>query len=227
MDLHAMLAGLAQRMANAALRLDAASAGRLAALEGRTVQVESTRPGQVWSVRVRDARIEVLAGLADAPDVVVRGEPQDLLAWFAAPGGRAAERVEIDGDATVLADLAALFKALSPSGLAPPIRGQDLLGAAELAAAVLRSAAQGAGSAWRDANVERFVNRTRFSGFLDGIDNLRLAVERLSVRVGALESARAGQLQRDADAGAPSAAEAAGAQHHTAADSGKRREPPQ
>ena len=227
MDLHAMFAGLAEKMANATLRLDAASSARLAALAGCKVQVESTLPGQVWSVQVRDGRIAVLAGLADSPDVVVRGKPGDLFAWFVSPDGRAAERVEIDGDAAALAELAAVFKALSPGGLAPPIRGQDLLGAAELAAAMLRSAAQGAGSAWREAYGERFVNRAHFSGFLDGIDDVRLEVERLFARVGALESARARQPERDEDPSAPPAAEAAAAQHDNAPDSGRRRAPPQ
>ena len=199
MDLHAMFAGLAEKMANATLRLDAASSARLAALAGCKVQVESTLPGQVWSVQVRDGRIAVLAGLADSPDVVVRGKPGDLFAWFVSPDGRAAERVEIDGDAAALAELAAVFKALSPGGLAPPIRGQDLLGAAELAAAMLRSAAQGAGSAWREAYGERFVNRAHFSGFLDGIDDVRLEVERLFARVGGVgisQGATAGEGRR-------------------------------
>ena len=190
-----MFAGLAEKVANATLRLDAASEGRLAALEGLGVQVESTAPRQTWSVRVRDARIELLAGFLDSPDVLVRGRPQDLLAWFAAPDGRAAERVEIDGDAQALAELAAVFKEMTPGGLVSPIRGQDLLGAAELAAAALRSAAEGAGNAWREAQPGQYVNRAGLDGFLDGLDSLRLAVGRLSARVDALESAGAGRSE--------------------------------
>ena len=192
-DLDAVFAGMAESLANATLRLDKASGERLAALEGRTVQVESTLPSQVWSVRVRDARIEVLPGLVDSPDVIARGKPQDLLAWFASPEGQAAQRVQIEGDAALLAELAGVFKALAPKGFSPPIRGQDLLGAAELAAAVMSSAAESVAGAWREATAGRFVNRSGYGDFEEGIESLRAEIERLSARVRTLESARGNQ----------------------------------
>lgn len=192
-DLDSMFAGVAESVANATLRLDQASRDRLAELEGRTVQVESAFPGQVWSLRVREGRIEVLAGLADSPDVVVRGKPQDLLAWFVAPEGRSAQRLDIQGDAALLTDLAGVFRELAPMGMRSPIAAEDLLGAAELAGAVLRSAAESIAGAWREATADRFVNRSYYDDFQGGIEQLRDRVERLSTRVRALEAGESGQ----------------------------------
>ena len=191
--LDSLIAGALESVANATLRLDKASEARLAPLEGRTAQVESTFPDQVWSIRVRDARIEVSPGLADSPDVIAKGAPGDLLAWFAAPESRAAERVEIDGDAELLAELAGLFRALAPTAIIPPTPGEDLLGAAELAAATLNSAAQAVAGAWREATRPPFVNRSRYSDLKDEIDRLQSRVEHLAERVEALESRQSGQ----------------------------------
>ncbi len=211
-ELDALFAGLAQTLANATLRLDRAGRERLAELEGSTVQVESAFPAQVWSWRVTEGRMEVLAGLADSPDAVVRGNAQDLFAWFVAPDSRAAEKVEIQGDATLLAELAEVFRVLTPFGMASPVGAQDLLGAAELAGAVLRSAAESVAGAWRDATTERFVDRARFDDFASGIATLRDAVGRLSERVRALEpggSGGSGTQGESMPGGKPAGADAA------------------
>ncbi|MCY4563111.1 MAG: SCP2 sterol-binding domain-containing protein [Gammaproteobacteria bacterium] len=189
-DLESLFARLAESMANATLRLDKGSTERLAALEGRSIQVESTGPAQVFTVRVSDARIEVTPGPVDSPDALVRGRFQDLVAWLAAPNGSAAERVEIDGDPAVPADLAELFRQLAPLGLPLPIRGDDLLGAVELAGAVIGSAAEGAARAWRQIPAQPFVNRDRFGDAREDIEALRADVGSLTARVEALESAR-------------------------------------
>ena len=189
-DLESLFARLAESMANATLRLDKGSTEHLAALEGRSIQVESTGPAQVFTVRVSDARIEVTPGLVDSPDALVRGRFQDLAAWLAAPDGSAAERVEIDGDPAVPADLAELFRQLAPLGLPLPIRGDDLLGAVELAGAVIGSAAEGAARAWRQVPAQPFVNRDRFGDAREDIEALRADVANLTARVEALESAR-------------------------------------
>ena len=191
--LDSLIARALESFANATLRLDKASEAHLAPLEGRTAQVESTFPDQVWCIRVRDARIEVSAGLADSPDVVAKGAPGDLLAWFAAPESRAAERVEIDGDTELLAELAGVFRALAPTAMMPPTPGEDLLGAAELAAATLNSAAQAVAGAWREATRPPFVNRSRFSDLKDETERLQSRVVRLAERVEALESKQSGQ----------------------------------
>lgn len=189
-DLESLFARAAESVANATLRLGKDSRERLAALDGRSIRVESTGPAQVFSVRIVDAHIEVLPGLVDSPDAVVRGRLQDLMAWLAVPGSSAAERVEIDGDAAVPADLAELFRSLAPEGVALPFRNDDLLGAVELAGAVIGSAAEGAARAWREVAAPPFVNRDRFSEAREEIESLRKEIDRLQDRLASLEDAR-------------------------------------
>ena len=189
-DLESLFARAAESLANATLRLDRESGSRLAALEGRSVQVESTSPAQVFSVRVIDARIEVRPGPVDSPDALVRGRLQDLLAWFAAPDSGAAEPVVIKGDAAIPGDLAGVFRALAPGSLALPFREDDLLGALELAGAVIGSAAEGAARAWGQVTSgPPFVNRDRFGDAREEIGSLREEIESLADRVASLESA--------------------------------------
>lgn len=186
-ELESLFARAAESVANAALRLDKESRARLAALEDRSVQVESTGPARVFTVRVSHARIQVLQGRAASPDALVTGKLQDLIAWFAAPQSGAAERVAIGGDSALAAELADLFRALAPRGL--PLSGDDLLGAAELAGAVIGSAAEGAVRAWRQVSSgPPFVNRDRFSDAQQEIGSLREEIESLAARVASLES---------------------------------------
>ena len=187
-DFETLFARMAESAANATLRLDRGSRERLAALEGRSIQVESTEPGQVFSIRISGGRVEVLAGLVDSPDALVRGRLTELMAWFAAPDGSAASRVEIDGAAAVPVALAEVFRGLVPRGLPLPIRGEDLKGAAELAGAVLGSATEGAARAWRQVSGQPFVNRDRFGDAREEIGSLRAEIERLTGRLEALES---------------------------------------
>lgn len=190
-NLESLLARWAESVANATLSLDKGCEERLAALEGRSVQVESTASAQVFSVRVSDGRIEVLPGLVDSPDAVVSGKLQDLVAWFAMPDGDAAERVEIEGDADVPEGLSELFRELVRRGLPLPLRGDDLLGALELAGAVIGSAAEGATRAWRQASSgPPFVNRGHFGDAQEEIASLSAEIESLVARVESLESAK-------------------------------------
>ena len=212
-DLESLFARMAESMANATLRLDKGSRERLAALEGRSIQVESTGPAQVFSVRVCDGRIEVTPGPVDSPDAVVRGRFQGLAAWLAAPDGSAAERVEIDGDPAVPAELAELFRALAPQGLPLPFRGEDLVGAVELAGAVIGSAAEGAARAWRQVSKGAFVSRDRFGDAREDIEALRADIGNLTARVATLETARGGA--EEGEAGQPAPGD--GSQHESAA----------
>ncbi len=199
-DLESLLARAAESLANATLRLDKRAGERLAALDGRSIQVESTDPAQVFSVRVDNTRLVVTRGPADSPDATVSGRFQDLVAWLAAPSSSAAARVEIDGDTAVPAGLAEIFRSLAPQGLSLPIRGDDLLGALELAGAVAGSVAEGAARAWRQVAAPPLANRDRFAGARAEIAGLREEIEGLAARVAALESSAGGQPEGCADA---------------------------
>ena len=183
-------ADVLETFGNAALGLDPKSQDRLVALEGRSAQIESTSPRQVLTLGVHDARITLIAEPIEAPNVIVRGHMQDLLAWFAAPRQeKASPRIEIEGDETTLLELLEVFKKASPFNTpnTPNATLQNLLGAAELAIAGLRSAVEGATVSIQQTAATQYADEVVVDGFLDGLDDLRLRVDRLAARVSAQE----------------------------------------
>ena len=192
--LDTFFADVLETFSNAALGLDPESSDRLRVLEGRSLQIESSAPQQVLTLIVRDARIAMLAEPVDTPNVIVRGRMQDLLAWFAATTQATDQRVEIEGDETTLFEVINVFKRFTPDPgypfnnfIASEI-GQNLLGAAELAIAGLRSAVEGAGSAMQQSAANQYLDQSHVSAFLEALEDLRLRVDRLAARVGAAEA---------------------------------------
>lgn len=197
--LDSVLADVLADLANRSLDLDPASRARLTGLEGRRVQITTELPGALGSrdftLIVQGGRLRFFPHPPEAPHVVARGTPPDLLAWLVAGESPAGSRLVIDGDTTVLSELRAALAAFRPDFAQPLSRlvgdelAQNALGAAELALASLQSALQGAGSAVRDGAARTFVDRTAFEGFLDQLDDLRMRVDRLAARVDAREQA--------------------------------------
>ncbi len=194
--LDTFFADVLETFSNAVLGLDPESPERLRILEGRSLQFESSAPQQVLTLTVRDARIVMLAEPVDTPNVIVRGRMQDLLAWFAATSqaSQTNQRVEIDGDETTLFEVMDVFKRFAPDPgypfnnfIASEI-GQNLLGAAELAIAGLRSAVEGAGSAMQQSAANQYLDQSHVNAFLERLEDLRLRVDRLAARVGAAEA---------------------------------------
>ncbi len=194
--LDTLFADVLETFSNAALGLDPESSERLRMLEGRSLQIESSAPQQVLTLIVRDARIVMLAEPVDRPNVIVRGRMQDLLAWFAATrqASQTNQRVEIEGDETTLFEVINVFKRFAPDPgypfnnfIASEI-GQNLLGAAELAIAGLRSAVEGAGSAMQQSAANQYLDQSHVNAFLEALEDLRLRVDRLAARVGAAEA---------------------------------------
>ena len=193
--LDTLFADVLETFSNAALGLDPESSERLRMLEGRSLQIESSAPQQVLTLIVRDARIAMLAEPVDRPNVIVRGRMQDLLGWFAATSqAPQSQRVEIEGDETTLFEVMDVFKRFAPDPgypfnnfIASEI-GQNLLGAAELAIAGLRSAVEGAGSAMQQSAANQYLDQSHVNAFLEALEDLRLRVDRLAARVGAAEA---------------------------------------
>lgn len=145
-----LLADLAETLGNALLNLDADAKQRLADLEGRCIRIECTLPNKSATLKVQRSRIAVSAEAIGEADAVVQGAMADLIAWVL--GGASAENpaVRIEGDQGALAEVTAaitpnLVNQLSSTLSNSP--GEDVLGALELAAAGLRSAAEGAAHA--------------------------------------------------------------------------------
>ncbi|MCY4344100.1 MAG: SCP2 sterol-binding domain-containing protein [Gammaproteobacteria bacterium] len=148
--LDALLADLAETLGNALLNLDADAKERLAELEGRCIRIECLLPRKSATLTVQRSRIAVSAEAIGEADAVVQGSMTELIAWVV--GGASAESaaVRIEGDPGALAEVrAAITPSLvsSLSGTASNSPGEDALGALELAAAGLRSAAEGAAHA--------------------------------------------------------------------------------
>jgi ubiquinone biosynthesis protein UbiJ len=206
--LDSVLADALAELANRSLDLDPASRARLTALEGRQLQITVELPP---SLRPRDFALVVSAGrlrflphAPERPNVILRGSPPDLAgALFGGMAGGMAggergpgSRLQIDGDGSVLTELNAALRAFRPDLGSPLSRvlgaefAQAALGTVELAIAALRSAFEGAGHAAREGAARTFVDRPQAERFLDGLDELRLRIDRLAARVQAQEQRR-------------------------------------
>ncbi|MYH14426.1 MAG: hypothetical protein F4149_04550 [Gammaproteobacteria bacterium] len=144
--LDTLFADLAETLGNALLNLDADAKQRLADLDGRCIRIECTLPSKSATLKVQRSRVAVSAEAIGEADAVVQGSMADLIAWVL--GGASAEStaVRIEGDQGALAEVTAaitpnLVNQLSDALSNSP--GEDVLGALELAAAGLRSAAEG------------------------------------------------------------------------------------
>ena len=191
----AVLADLLADLANRGLALDPTSRARLTALEGRLVLVTVELPlaARELFITVDQGRLRLLTRAGEAPNAAVRGRPPALLAWLA---GSAGPDVEIEGDTTLLGELAAVLRNYRPD-LEGPLAGivgseaaRNAVGTVELALSGLRSALEGAGHTVRAGASQTFVDRPQLGRLLDELDDLQLRVDRLGARIAAVEQRR-------------------------------------
>ncbi len=201
------LAGRALAAAlNRALALDPGAAARLAALEGRAIELTWAGPELGARIEVRDGRIElgpraradaapadlgVRATLAGALDMLLRERGARGLAGI----DRKRTKVEIAGDAELARALSHLSERYTPDlerafgAVLGDVAGAELArGLAGAFAYVRESAstlAEDAGAFVRDESRDA-VARTELDGFLADVDRLRDDAERLAARVAAL-----------------------------------------
>ena len=219
----ALLADGLAEFANATLDLDPAGAARLAALDGTRVLIRTSAPtlapvisGEptggatdlVFSLKVSGERLRLFYGPIDAPDVIVTGSPTVLIGWALSRGRNRAPGLRIDGDSHRLDALAEIVRTFTPD-LARPLGrlfgaegASQLLGAAELAFAGLRSVIEGAGAGLKQGSAQWFATREGLQAFLDELDELRIDVDRLAARVAAVEG-RSSSTPTSVDGAAP------------------------
>lgn len=192
----ALLADVANAISRQALATDPVLRSRLEALEGSTIEIQCTAPPATWTLFVTGATLRLESGAAAAPRAIVRGTALTLGSWLL-PGQN--DDVEIDGDALLLANLRDIFRDFTPD-LATPLAnalGSDaaatLLGTAELGLKSLQSALTGMRESLTTRSSAAFVQRPEFDELLDGIDALRLRVDRLAARVRRHEDDEANQ----------------------------------
>ena len=183
--LDALFADLAETVGNALLSLDAEAKERLANLEGRCIRIECTAPERVATLKVQRSRIAVSAEAIGEADATVQGSMAALIAWGAAGAPADGAAVRIEGDRGALAEVSA---ALTPSLLTQLSKalsnspGEDLLGALELAAAGLRSAAEGAAHAFEQGLKPSAEGSSPLAQLTPAFEALREGVLELALR---------------------------------------------
>lgn len=202
-----VMAGRALEQALArAVALDPVSAERIAALEGRRVELHLRGPDLALAVRVQDGRLRV--GQVSSQDTSgaalrVSASPGSLLAMALRRGDTdvAPGQVEIAGDAELARRLQTLARDFSPDieeGFTQVFG--DVIGV-PLARAVNRVLAHGRRSVshlaedgvdWLREESRLSVARGELETFLDDVDAVRERSERLQARIARLERATGG-----------------------------------
>jgi ubiquinone biosynthesis protein UbiJ len=187
----AALADIATGISRQALQSDPQLLARLGSLQGNTVELQCTLPPGTWHVSIDAEGLSVQSGPAVAPQAVVRGTLTSLIAWLL-PGGNTSG-LEVSGDNTLLLELADMLKGFSPD-LAVPLSdllgaelANSLVGGAEAGIQALQSLLAGAGRGVQTQAGRQFVQQSQLDAFLDGVDALRLRVDRLDARIREVE----------------------------------------
>ena len=192
------LAGRALESAlNHTLALDPDTQQRLAALDGRSVQLHLRGPELVLAVTVEGGRLAVGPPLAETAQLRVAATPGSLLAMALRRGddGMAPGKVEIAGDAELARRLEKLASAFAPDfEEAFARRFGDVLGV-PLARAI-RNGLQHArdtaghltedGADWLRDEARLAPAAGEVDDFLDGVDTVRERSERLEARMARL-----------------------------------------
>jgi ubiquinone biosynthesis protein UbiJ len=185
------LADMATSVSNKALNTDPELQQRLKALDGRIVEIECTAPFVIGHLKVVDGQMLFTSGAAEQPHVRVKGSAPNLLKWLTQ---REPEDLIIDGDHNILLEFLNIAQSFDPDveNTLTAILGHNLasraVGTAELGLRGLQSIVQGIGDSIQNSSIpnntsSQFVKKDEFDTLLDGIDELRLRVDRLSANL--------------------------------------------
>ena len=181
-----ILADLANNVTKRALASDPATRARLAPLAGKRIEIACSAPPMQWSIQVEESALRITGGPCDTPSAIVRGNALQLASWLL-PG--AGQGVQVEGDVLLLTQLKEIFSDFAPD-LAEPlsrvvgsVTADTLLGTFEMGLKSLSGALAGAREEARQRSSNMFVQQGEFDALLDGIDTLRLRVDRLAAKV--------------------------------------------
>ncbi len=181
-----MLADFATTVTERALASDPATRTRLTALAGKSIDIDCTAPPMQWSLHIDDDALRISTGPCAAPSAIVRGNALQLGSWLL-PG--AGQGVYVEGDALLLTQLKEVLSEFAPDVAEPLSRlvgtstADTLLGTVEMGLKSLSGALAGARDEARHRSSTLFVKQGDFDALLDGIDTLRLRVDRLAAKV--------------------------------------------
>ncbi|HSG89860.1 MAG TPA: SCP2 sterol-binding domain-containing protein [Pseudomonadales bacterium] len=202
------IAGAAETALAAALRADPTTRAELAALAPRRLRISSERPPLSLTLVFVDTGLCVEADREAPADATVTTTPAGIVDLLAGDRGRAvlSGNVRVEGDGDFAAMALSLLARLSPDLEGPLARilGETpsaALGAAARRGGQLAREAAGASAtltrAWLTGPDGPLPGRVEVARFLDEVDDLRLATDRLGARVAALAAARAAAANDD------------------------------
>ncbi|MFW6092944.1 MAG: hypothetical protein ACODAC_03145 [Pseudomonadota bacterium] len=196
-----VLADALADIANASLELDPAARARLGALDGRRLEIDAELPGplgrRALTLEVTAGRLRFYPHGADEPHAVLQGAAGDIALWLLGRGDAGGQRLHMGGDRTLIEELGEIVRGFRPDLTAPlertlgPEFSSRALGALDLAAATVRSAAEAVEDSIRAGSARRFVDRSGAADLAEDLRELRRRVDRLAVRVAAEERRRA------------------------------------
>lgn len=173
---------------------DPATATQFAAFAGRCIELQSHTPAFTVHLVLQADGIEVFHGPADIPHAIIRGSGRELMQALL-PGGNF-EGLIIEGDTALLFNLTNLFSRFSPDVATPLGRfigeanAANLVGTAELGLAGLKTALSGLSQTVQQQATGQFVKTRQLDEMLEGIDGLRLRVDRLAANLSRVEQAK-------------------------------------
>lgn len=187
-----LFATAVEQAINRAIGLDEGAAPRLQPLSGKLVRLELKGPGIDLFFHATGDRLKVTAESTRTPDTTISGSPAALLAmavpdWFAAGTG-----VRIEGDAGSAQALEKLLRRLDPDWetifverFGPVVGHQLWRMLADARNDTRRVAETTADQVARYLREESgmLVTREEMTGFVEEVDELREAVDRLEARI--------------------------------------------
>lgn len=198
--LETLLARLLGDLGNLTLKLDPMSQARLEALDGVSVRFEVIGPlggePRPMTLTIAGSGLSWHAGAGERPNAIVTGTLPAIASLLGSAEGSTAGQARIEGDESVLREVAGLLRHLEPD-LAEPMGGilgrdmaDNLIGMAEAGIAFLKSAAESVAGSAREGARAAYVADPDFLEALDNLDDLQLRVDRLTSRIGLLEAER-------------------------------------
>lgn len=189
-----MLAQLGNQISQQALATDPNLAARLAQFEGRCIEFQSTAPVISWHFLLTDKGIKTISGGAQAPHAIVTGSAVELLQALL-PGGKLGQ-LSVEGDSALVFELMSLLRDFVPDISTPlgriigDVNAATLVSSAELGLRGLQAILTGLGQSAQQQATSQFVKTSQLGVLLDGIDELRLRVDRLAANMQRVEKAK-------------------------------------
>jgi ubiquinone biosynthesis protein UbiJ len=185
-----------ETIANGASRLDPLTHARLQRLAGRRIALHVDPPGETATLCFEGGAVQLEAGMAEAPNVLLRGTPGALLGVFLDASARN-EAIAVEGDEVLLTELREIVRDYHPDGF-PPLdavvgsqAADSLTTLFEVGIAAIRTLGRNVGDESRrlvrDGVRRRLLTRTDQDVLLGSLATLRLRLDRASARVAVLE----------------------------------------